>query len=404
MRGLQVAQLWGAGDQNFSSFDAGSQNLPVVAATVALIRDANKAPAVNFFITLFGCQTSPGTCAAPGGQPSISHFKGKEILSNIYDYAVVDAALVANWWAHKNPGVANAGTLQTLARSYLRKNWSIYALAAGRTWAHDLQDDNTLAGLNTGNGCGQNSFTCNINPNNGNLFFNGPFLALAGLRSKPGQRACFDDRAVQFAYAINWNGGTFKHDAENANQESIRTYIKANWPGNAFGESVFALTTGDETTIKNHIQGSTAANIPTLLSTISSGGTRFYVPMHFLGWSSGARLSYLEYHTNNNPGGTVYALKFEPDTQKAHLHYPFQASKNGPYRVANFGQVTFGTNLNPGCGFSVPQQLETWNQPCTTAAPNGDCKHPERRLWMPLPASTQIYEIVIDQGGARRTF
>lgn len=395
---------WTANHQNFSNFNAGSQNLPVVAGAIALIRDANKAPAVNFFTTLLTCQNSPASCPTSNGQPSISHFKGKEILSNTYDFSVVNAVLVVNWWSHKNPGVAGALTLQPLARGYLRKTWSIYALAAGKTWARDLADDNTAGGLNTGNGCGQHVFTCNINPNNGNLFFSGPFLALAGLRSKPGSRACYDYRAVLFAYAINWNGGSFKNDAEHQSQAAIRTFITANWPGNPSGENVFALNAAEQQIVKDHIQLGNTTHVATLVGVISNGGSRFYVPMHFVGWNDGARLSYLDYHTNNNPGGTVYALKFEPVSQRAHLHYPFHASKNGPYRVANFGQVLIGTNLNPGCGFPTSEHLETWNQPCSTPAPSGDCKHEERRLWMPMPTSTKIYEVVIDQAGARRVF
>ena len=41
--------------------NAGSQNLQVVAGAIALLRDTDKAPAVNFFTTLLTCQT--GTAA-----------------------------------------------------------------------------------------------------------------------------------------------------------------------------------------------------------------------------------------------------------------------------------------------------------------------------------------------------
>jgi len=394
---------WTANHQNFTNFDAGSQNLPVVAGAVALIRDANKAPAVNFFTTLLTCQTTPGSCSWPNGHPSISHFKGKEILSNVYDYAVVDSVMVVNWWAHRNPLVAGAQDLQPLTRLYLRKTWSLYALAAGKTWSRELREDNTLQGVNTGNGCGQAVIPCNIRINNGSIFFTGPFLALAGLRSfsEPGQRPCYDDRAVQFAYAINWNNGSFTNKAENDSQASIRNTIRASWPGNSYGESVFALNPGEEQLVKDHILGN-VNYADTLTGVIGVGGTRFHVPMHLIGWADGSRLTYLEYHENNNTPGTVYALKFEPGSQSAHLHYPFHGSKNGPYRVTNHGQVTIGTNINPNCGFPFGQQLETWNQPCDIST--GDCKHEERRLWMPLPSSTKVYEVVVDQNGARRVF
>jgi len=394
---------WTTNNQNFVNFDVGSQNLPVVGGAIGLIRDTNKAPAVNFFTNLLTCQTTPGSCTAANGHPSITHFKGKEILSDVYDYAVVDAVLVVNWWAHRNPGVAGAQNLQYLARLYLRKTWSLYALAAGRSWARELYEDNTLDGFNTGNGCGQAVIPCNIRINNGTIFFTGPFLALAGLRShsEPGQRPCYDDRAVQFAYAINWNNGVFTNKAENASQASIRNGIRASWPGNVYGESVFALNSGEEQLVKDHILGN-VNYADTFTGVIGSNGTRFYVPMHFIGWADGSRLSYLEYHENNNPGGTVYAMKFEPGSQRAHVHYPFHGAKNGPYRTTNRGQVTIGSNINPSCGFPFGQQLETWNQPCDVNT--GDCKHEERRLWMPLPASTKVYEVVVDSAGARRVF
>src|SRR5688572_534888 len=40
---------WTTNHQNFTNFNGGTQNLQVVAGAIALLRDANKATAVNFF-------------------------------------------------------------------------------------------------------------------------------------------------------------------------------------------------------------------------------------------------------------------------------------------------------------------------------------------------------------------
>lgn len=393
-------------DSTFNSWtNGGSMNLPVVAAAIKLIRDSDKTAAVDWWNKFLTCQNTPGSCVV--GQGNISYFKSTEITSNKYDFAVVASVVAVNWFAHAD---SRGSALQNLARSYLRKNWSIYALAAGRTWSETLLDDVDGTGAPSGNGCGEYSKKCNRTDNN-LLFFTGPFLALAGTRSGPGSRACYDDRAVLFAYAVAWvdelgSTGGFKNLKEHADQASVRTYVQNNWPGNVYGENVYALNPNEQSLIRDHIFN--ANQTTTLVGVISGGGTRFVIPMRFFGWSDGTRLSTLGRHINNNPGGTVYALKFDPAIRRAHLHYPWYESKNGPYRSAYFGYSRTVTNTAPGfCGFptALNAQLETWNDvpsgPCPDAP---DCKHPTKTVWLPLPTSGKVYEVVIDSAGARRLF
>ncbi|MFN7973670.1 MAG: hypothetical protein U0166_15195 [Acidobacteriota bacterium] len=389
-------------DWSFNHWKSGgSLNLPLVAHAIELVRNPNKGPSIDWWKKLLTCQTAPGQCQVPS-PGKLTFFKGNELLSDIYDFAVVDAVLTVNWWAHVNPSGAD---LQILARSYLRKNWCLYTMAAGSTWAEWLADDVANDGSPTGNGCGQHVIKCNRTSNN-LLFFTGPFLALAGQRSKPGTRPCYDDRAVLFAYAIEWNDGAFTNLKEHPEQAGIRTYLQGHWPGNAYNESVFALNAGERTLVKDQIYG--ADQIPVLAGVLNNGATRFWVPMHFLGWSDGTRASFLEYHDNNNPGGTLYASKFEPAAQRAQVHYPWWVSRNGPYRQYDFGYARVTCNVAPpACGYptGAGRQLETWNDITSDCSSNpNDCKHPTRTLWMSLPSAPKLYEVVIDPSGARRTF
>lgn len=366
-------------DPTFNCWRVGcSQNLPVISAAVALI----KAPIgttpggtpyniYNWWHSFLNCQNGVSCNVSPAG--SLIYFKGSEMMSNTYDWSVTAAVAAVNWWAHQNGDAAMANE----ARLYLRKTWVVYALAAGSSYARQYRDDIDDAGNLVGDGTGQFTHRCQLNTG-GTPFFDGPFLPLASPRSKPAAY-CADNRGVLLAKAVDWP--LTKNNQEHQEQANLRAYIEPNWPGNAFGESVYALSVSERSLVRDHINNGN--QVPAFLSVLNNGNTRFRVRMHFLGWP-GVRVSLIEENANGNAHGPLYAAKYDRSIQEAHMLYPWRPSASSGYQKG-YGRL-LPTEISP-------TEVEASNTADGETPPlNHGGLH---ILRFSVPSSTPLYHVVV---------
>lgn len=361
----------------------GSQNLPVIAAATALIETSKPSPPpgltlnqmIDWWTKFLTCQNNPGSCTVPT-PASLVYFKSGEVFSYTYQWSVDASVLTVNWWAHRN----NNPALQLAARIYLRKTWSLYGLAAG-TGNADTYLDNTDAATGIVNDSVIFQHRCHRTAG-GQVNYNGPFLALAATRSSPGF-FCADDKAVLYSRAIAWP--SLKANWERLPQKNVRTYLETNWPGNPYGESVYALNAGERQLLMEQMsQGSWTS---TLLGVINSDGTRFQAPIHFLAWP-GVRVSVIETTPAliNNPGKTAFAVKYDAGLKQGHFLYPWNKDPSAPYR---HGQAKLLPNA------TSPTQIEASSKrDDETVGPHG--LHIVR---FNVPATQPMYHVVVGPNG-----
>jgi len=304
------------------------------------------------------------------------------MASNTYDWSVVCSVATVHWWAR----VHNNTALQDAARFYLKKTWAFYTLAAGNGPSRNYRDDIDANGNLTGDGSGPYVHRCQVTTG-GTFYFNGPFLALGAPRSQPGYY-CSDNRGVLLAIATAWP--MTKNQQEDAREASLRAYVEGNWPGNTYGENVYALDAATQSTLRTQItSGNQAAALVAILN--SNGASRFAVPMHFLGWSSPqVRVSVLTDNPNPNTKGAVYAILFDPSISEAHTLYPWRPSASSGYQ-RGYGR------LLPDANF--PTYVEAWN----TNPDIGETQPPQHAgippLRFNLPAGSPQYHVVVGPDG-----
>ena len=356
-------------DIDFSKWSGGgSQNLPVVAAAIALFEDpigvdqfGTPYNIFDWWETFFLCQNGNGCPLATPG--SLQYMKGSELLSNTYDASVTTSVAAVNYYHHT---VAFNGQLAD-ARLYLRKTWSLYALAAGSGPARNVTLERD-APEGTTNGI------CHLNLH-GQFYYTGPFMAVAGARSTHAHM-CQDDRGPLFARAIGFFMS--KNLRESTGQASVLNYIEANFGGNPWNENVYALDAASQQLVRDHLtQGNQAA---TFVGVLNNGATRFRRTMRFLGWP-GVRVSVME----GNPSRTtqaIYAIKYTASTQHAHVLYPWGDSRNG---------------LTEGYGVLLPNTSSPTQVEASNLAPGESSNgfHGTRVVSMGIPTSTPQYHVVI---------
>lgn len=358
-------------DTDFSSWRiGGSQNLPVIAAAIALFEeplgtdaDGNPYDIFTWWETFFACQNGTGCPLADPGR--LRFMKGSEVLSNTYDAAVTTSVAAVNYYRFTIGFHAEL----TEARLYLRKTWSLYALAAGSGPASSLIDRRGDAG-------GPETKTCHLNAR-GQFYYTGPFMALAGARSTSAHY-CQDDRGPLFARAIDFS--LSKNLRETVGQADVLDYIETHFAGNSYGENVYALDPASRQLVRDHLtQGDEAS---TFVGVLNNGATRFVRTMRLLAWP-GVRVSVLEGNPNRNTAA-VYGAKYTASSQQAEMLYPWneEAARNG---------ITEGYGrLLPGV--LSPTTVEASNL-ADGESPNGI--HGTRVVSMGIPTSTPQYHVVI---------
>lgn len=307
-------------DLDFSSWDGGSENIPVVAAAVALVEDTDSFDIIPWWHTFLDCQNG-NTCTV--ARDNLRFMTGAEQMSNAYNWSVMVSVATVNWWARLHGDWA----LQNKARVYLRKNFALYALAAGDgpalTYRHDLDKNNDHQPVDGGDGVYTDY--CHMNIHGTNIWFDGPFLAMAGARS--GQSwFCQDDRMPLMARAIAWP--LTKNGRETLPQSSVLNYLQSTWPASE-AENVYALDATARQIMRDQINF--ANQVPTMLWVLNNNGaTRLHETMHFIGWN-GARATLLESNPNGNKPGAVFGAKYTSSNQQAHMLYPWYGQFSGGY-------------------------------------------------------------------------
>lgn len=357
----------------------GSQNLPVVAAAIALVDSPHNTTWVNWWNDFFDCQNR-GTCSVTDPQSSLPYYGGGELFSSQYNYPVIMSAVVANYVFE----TSGQRTRADEARLFLRKTWTLWALAASRGPAHHRRHD-LLNGVPQDGGDGLYTEGCQINVH-GNLYYSGPFLPLAGGRSGLALQ-CQDPRGSLYSRALDWNNGSYLDNREQADMADILDFVETNWPGNLYGESVYALDGGARTLIKDHILEN-ANHLNTLLSVIQNGGIQFWKPYHFLAYAGGDRATVLEENTNRQKKGAIYAQKYDERAgdDEVHMVYPWKNGLRQDYRLGY--AILLPTESAP-----TSVEARNWNSGETVS------NHGDVTLYMDLPTGTMRYHVKIDRNG-----
>lgn len=349
----------------------GSQNLPVIAAAIALFEDpigidqfGGSYNIYDWWEDFLNCQNGAGCSVSNPG--SLVYMKGSELLSNTYDASVVTSVAAVHYYQYTvqfRSELANS-------RVYLRKTWSLYALAAGTGPADTVID-------RRGDSGGPDVGPCQVNLQ-GQFFYTGPFLALAGARST-NAHYCQDDRGPLFARAIDFFMS--KNLRETTAQANVLDYVEANFGGNPWNENVYALDSAARQLVRDHL--SLADEAGTFVYVLNNNGaTRFSRTMRFLAWP-GVRVSVMEGNPNRNTAA-VYGAKYTASSKDAEMLYPWNesAARNG---------ITEGYGkLLPSV--TSPTTVEASNL-ASHESPNGF--HGTRVVSMSVPTSTPQYHVVI---------
>jgi hypothetical protein len=351
-----------------------SENWGPIAHTIALwkpVAGKTVTDSVNWWSTFFDCQMG-GVCSV-AGVPDVKHlkyFKGSELLSNTYDASVNTAVAAVNFWAttHNRPALADK------ARGYLRATWAAYTLAAGQGPASTFKDDYPSPAT---------AHPCQVNQLN-QYFFTGPYIAAAGMRSTTAH-VCQDGRGPLLTRALQW---AVTSKRESVEQAAVANYLQTNWPGNAYLENVYALTSGERSTLKNHTAAGNAA--PTLLSML--GNARTSVTYRFLGWNDPAqgqvRATVMEKNLNSNTVA-VYGVKYSFNSREAHILFPWN-------------NAVFRNGVTRGYGLLAPDVFNPTRFESSNIDPNdpldppgGNGYHGVRFGSFNVPTTGRLYHVVM---------
>lgn len=324
---------------NFGSWSGGSENLPVIAAAVALF----DGPVINGNDYRTWWQSFFAQQAATSGSGHVNYFKGSELFSNVYDAATTIGVMGARYWA--SPGVANHSTIHSLAATYLKRTWYAYALSASSQPFSNIY-------RNVG------STRTWIIGQEGQC----PTLAMASPRSKMyyGQ----DSKRWLTAKVLGYNQTCYKLPDH---KPVVDTLV-----GLYSGSS--GLTSTEVNTLRALINNTT---IPGDLSTVL-GAVRMERDFHWLLWNDGRRATfYVGHQLNNNisvSGGkhTVFAAIFSSGSRD--LDLLFAEGQN-----------------NYSC-------LETSSRRLHTNAGSSSCSTTH---WIALPADEPQHHFVLGPSGFR---
>jgi hypothetical protein len=268
----------------FSAWNGGSENIPLVAAAIALF----DGPVINGTDYTVWWQSFFNKQAATSGTGHVNYFKGSELFSNVYDSTSTSAVLSARYWAH----IKGYTTVKDLAGAYLRRTWYAWALGTSPQAFDSIY-------RNVG------STRTYITGQEGQC----PTLALASSRSKMYYGS--DNKRWFLAKILGYNQTCYK----TAVLKSIVDYLVLQYP------DVSGLTSTQKTGLQALINNTT---IPSDLASVL-GVVRMERDFHWLLWSDGRRATYYIGHQLNNniswSGGkhTVFTAMFDRTTRDLDL-------------------------------------------------------------------------------------
>jgi hypothetical protein len=351
-----------------------SQNWGPIAHAIALwkpVAGKTVTDSVNWWNTFFDCQLG-GVCSVAGvtDVKHLKYFKGSELFSNNYDGSVTTAVVAVHYWARTR----NRPILADKARGYLRATWAAYTLAAGQGPAATFRDD--FPSPNT-------SHPCQVNQLN-QYFFTGPYIAAAGMRSTTAH-VCQDGRGTLYARALQL---AVTSKRESVEKSTVLNQLHSTWPGNAYLENVYALTSGERTTLRNHTTSGNAA--PTLVSML--GNARTSVTYRFLGWNDPVggqvRATVMEENLNHNTVA-LYGVKYTFNSREAHILFPWANAvfRNG----VTSGYARLAPDIfNPTQAVASNIDPNDPNDP-----PGGNSYHGVRSSSFPVPTTGKLYHVVM---------
>jgi hypothetical protein len=379
-------------DPSWQSGNYGSNNLPVLAAAINLYTGRAGFDSVKWWTEFLTCQTGASGCLYTN---DVKWRGGHEIMSPIYDAPVVTSVAAVHYWG----ATRNNATIRELAKTYLKQTWALYTLAAGsgsaRTFTYDkftrtsttcpYTYSRTVATVN-----------CDLS-GNGQLLYNGPFIAMSGARSSSAGSPCGSDSDPLLVRAIAWPNVT--KTRESAEQYDVLDWLECQWNDSAQGGiNVYGNDSARRQFLRNHVSGA-SNDASTLVQII--GTAKFIRPYHFLKWAGGERMTLLTDNPNTCPTATtpqctaaLYGTIYYPASQNARMLYPWPGHPRKeitrgygklipsirPYTTAEAG------NIDPADG-DVPR-----------------CEHGTTTVTMPLPTASPLFEVVVDQAGARRLY
>ena len=375
-------------DWNFGSWrNYGSQNKPLLAHAMALWRspsdysstfpaldDAGRPfnqtdAAVNWWKRFLDCQTRDVACSVTN-PVMLQYWKGAELFSNTYDGEINAAVIAVRYWAVQQlrtlpQGSARYNFIIDLAYKtgrYLRLNWALYSLGAGKSGATKLytrynHTDSPPYEDPPHQGCRGSSF-------------NGPFIPLAGMRSSP-QHTCVEDRGPMLARALGW---AYNGAKETDHLRDLLEYVELLPPSQtAFpNENAYSLDDNIRGILRDHINnGSQASSLLAFLAPI-----RTAVPYHFVGATSNgqqARLTLMEGNATTETTPT-FAITYDFGLKLGRVLFPW------PNRPAR-----------PGCSTTYP------NKPWRGTETHGYAQF-RPNLFAPTSVFASSREPVTDQG------
>ena len=360
-----------------NSIGGGSDNLPVLAAAIALVADPNLPgpDAQNPKVAGWWEKYLSGELGERGSQ---WYYGGKEPFSYIYEHFNILSVMAVHHQADR----AGLTTLRDLARRWLRATFALQAAAAAPGPVTTLHD--------RGLACPADNY-------------NGPYLPMAGMRSTfphwPGA-----SRGVPFAGAI---GAGNNGRGETAEQKALRTYLESNWRGP--GGSVYGLTAAEAADLA-------AIRLTGVLPAFFSStiaGLHTIVPYHIVAWP-GVRATLMEANVNHNTVPTYGVVFFASPQQaggnEAHFLYPWNRGTipsdpcteavSGPSRQCITGGAATldlqghfiqATNLAPG--EQRPACCPLPGEKCSCAS----CQegHPTVSVRIDLPTVPEQYHIAL---------
>ena len=392
-------------DWTFNKWRNGSsQNLPLLSHAISLWKPApgptggtaTQQQKIDWWIAFFTYQL--GECPAgqscfpswvsPATDPMmLKYLKGSELLSNHYDHVTTTAVATVHLWAFTNFG--QSSTIASKAKKYLRATWALYTLGAGSSYAFQRQEywDGETA-----------STTVNCQLGSTGPFFDGPFLALAGMRADPGA-GCQDDRGPLFIRAIDWV--VTRNLREGREQKAVCDTIENKWPNQVNRKGVYGLIPDERTMLRNHITGTLAVDaIIAMLGTSKTSAN-----YRLLGWVEGGsqvRASLVETNHNFNTSA-VYAVRYKAASGTAEFLYPYNifcattctcAPSPCPNRCNRSG-------ITAGYAFLMRGDIQDPLNPDRIKASNGSsCVHGTRVVTLlGIPASGS-YQVLLSPNAA----
>lgn len=399
IRGGQTRWKWSDRlDHDFSSWTPGrlgSANLPVIAAAIALYQPHPEFDAIAWWREFLNCQTGV-SCPDDSTRPyrnTLRYMKGHEIMSPLYDAATVTAVVAAHYWG----ATRNNATIRDGASKYLKQTSALYTLAAApkpaRTYTTDkftltsscVRDQHGAVIAPATYSSTVQTTNCQVAAN-GTLKHNGPFIAISGARGGFADVPCYFDGNTYLVRATEWPSVT--RTMESQEQYDVLEYLQCRWDDARYGVNLYGNDLARRQFLRNHILG-TPYGTSTLVQIISPA--KFIREYRFLTWAGGQRMTLLMDNPNRNTT-PLYGTFFDPSTQNARMLYPWPAGNRKEVR-SGYARLLPST--------TSPTVAEARNFDPNDPSDTVSCDHGDTTVSMTLPAGSPLFQVVLDESGAR---